>query len=93
MISPLLIRSARATDAGALARLAELDSRPLPAGDLLVAESDGELVAALSLATGERVADPFRRTADAVALLQARAAHNAPRSRARRWRLSAPAPA
>jgi hypothetical protein len=85
VISPLLIRSARAADAPALERLAALDSRPLPAGELLVAEAgDGALVAALSLVTGEHVADPFRRSADAVALLHARASQTAPRGRLRR---------
>ena len=70
----VLIRSARDSDARALARLAALDSSELPTGDLLVAEADGELVAALSLDTGERIADPFRPTADVVALLRLRAA-------------------
>jgi hypothetical protein len=69
----VLIRAARGSDGPALARLAALDSRALPAGDLLVAEADGELVAALAPETGERVADPFRRTADVVALLALRA--------------------
>lgn len=87
MISPLLIRSARAADGPPLAALAALDSRPLPAGELLLAEADdGSLVAALSLETGEHVADPFRRSADAVALLQARAAHASRPGRARRAR-------
>jgi hypothetical protein len=66
------IRAARGSDGPALARLAALDSRPLPAGDLLVAEADGELVAALDPASGHSVADPFRRTADLVALLALR---------------------
>ena len=52
---------------------AELDSRPVPAGELLVAESDDEMVAALSVETGARVADPFRHTADVVDLLAYRA--------------------
>jgi len=69
----VLIRAARGSDGPALRRLAELDSRELPAGELLVAETDDELVAALSVDTGERVADPFRRTADVVDLLQYRA--------------------
>jgi hypothetical protein len=68
----VLIRAARGSDGPALARLAALDSRPLPAGDLLVAEADGELVAALDPASGRSVADPFRRTADLVALLALR---------------------
>ena len=44
-----------------------------PTGDVLIAETDDELVAALSVDTGERVADPFRRTADVVDLLAYRA--------------------
>ena len=39
-------------------RLAELDSRPIPAGDLLIAETGDELVAALSLDTGAGIAEP-----------------------------------
>ena len=69
----VLIRAARGSDGPALRRLAALDSKDLPAGDLLVAETDHELVAALSLNTGERVADPFRPTADVVDLLAFRA--------------------
>jgi hypothetical protein len=38
-----------------------------------VAERDDEVVAALSMDTGDRVADPFRRTADVVDLLAFRA--------------------
>jgi hypothetical protein len=69
----VLIRAARGSDGPALRRLAELDSRPLPEGALLVAEADDEVVAALSVDTGARVADPFRRTADVVDLLAFRA--------------------
>ena len=69
----VLIRAARGSDGPALARLAALDSAPLPAGDLLVAEADGELVAARSLESGAVIADPFRPTADVVALLALRA--------------------
>jgi hypothetical protein len=69
----VVIRAARGSDGPTLRRLAALDSRELPTGDLLVAESDDEVVAALSVATGERVADPFRRTADVVDLLEYRA--------------------
>jgi hypothetical protein len=69
----VVIRAARGSDGPALRRLAELDSRELPAGDLLIAEADDEVVAALSVDTGERVADPFRRTADVVDLLAYRA--------------------
>ena len=69
----VVIRAARGSDGPTLRRLAALDSSELPAGDLLVAEADDEVVAALSLDTGERVADPFRPTADVVDLLEYRA--------------------
>jgi hypothetical protein len=70
----VVIRAARGSDGPALRRLAELDSREdVPAGELLIAERDDELVAALSVDTGERIADPFRRTADVVDLLAYRA--------------------
>jgi hypothetical protein len=39
-----------------------------------VAEVDGELVAAVSLTGDEAVANPFRHTADLVAMLEMRAA-------------------
>jgi hypothetical protein len=69
----VLIRAARGSDGPALARLAALDSAALPAGELLVAEADGELIAARSLADGFAIADPFRPAADVLALLALRA--------------------
>ncbi len=74
-LSPtVVIRAARGSDGPALRRLAELDSQDhVPAGDLLIAEADDEVVAALSLNTLERIADPFRPTADVVDLLEYRA--------------------
>ena len=67
----VVIRAARGSDGIALENLARMDSQRPPAGDVLVAEQDGELVAALA---GDRViADPFRPTADVVALLRVRA--------------------
>jgi hypothetical protein len=69
----LTIRPARADDAQALRRLAALDSRRVPAGDLLVGEADGELRAALAITTREVVADPFVPTRELVALLASRA--------------------
>lgn len=71
--SPITLRGAHAADAEALDRLAALDSRTLPAGDLLVAENDHGVVAAVSVQTLDAVADPFTRTADAVALLRRQA--------------------
>lgn len=69
----VLIRAARGSDGPALRRLAILDSSVVPAGGLLVAEADGELIAARSLTTGEAIADPFRPSADVLALLALRA--------------------
>jgi hypothetical protein len=69
----LTIRFANAADQAALDTLAQLDSRRLPAGPHLLAESDGRLVAALSTRDGDAIADPFTHSADAVALLRRRA--------------------
>jgi hypothetical protein len=71
----VLIRRAGPHDAAAVARLAALDSAAPPAGDVLVAIVGGEPWAALSLADGRAVADPFRPSAAAVELLRVRAAH------------------
>jgi hypothetical protein len=68
----VLIRAARGSDGVALGRLAALDSANVPAGELLVAETDGALVAAHAPATGATIADPFRHTAQVVELLQLR---------------------
>ena len=76
----VLIRAARGSDGPALEDLAALDSAPVPTGSLLLAESDGRLVAAIGSARGEAIADPFIPTADVVALLQLRSA-GATRSR------------
>ena len=66
----ITLRPAHIGDDASLDRLAALDSRRLPAGDLIVAESDGRIVAAVSEPTLEAVADPFVRTANAVTLLR-----------------------
>ena len=69
----IIIRRAGAADAPILARLAALDSAAQPGDDSLIAEIDGRPVAALDLADGRVVADPFARTADLVDLLRLRA--------------------
>ncbi len=69
----LTIRPARAEDLDALQQLALLDSRRLPAGELLVGEVDGRLRAAIDVVSREVVADPFVPTREIVALLAARA--------------------
>jgi len=70
----LLIRPARSSDGAALHRLAELDSARVPGGALLVAETDGALVAAHAPDTGATIADPFRHTAAVVEVLHLRGA-------------------
>src|SRR5215203_4478543 len=76
--SPVVMRAARGSDGRALARLAALDSKPAPRGDVLVAEVDGMIHAGLALDDGTVIADPFRRTADLVALLKLHAGEVTP---------------
>jgi hypothetical protein len=80
----LTIRSATAADDAALARLAELDSRTVPAHPLFVAEVGDQLIAAVSARDGAAIADPFTRSADAVEILRRRAAQVAGRREPRR---------
>jgi hypothetical protein len=68
----LTIRLATPEDALALGRLAELDSSAPLAGRVLLAEQDGMPIAAVALATGAVIADPFERSANAVRLLTLR---------------------
>jgi hypothetical protein len=68
----LTIRRADASDAGALFRLAALDSASPPTGDHLVAEVAGELWAAVEIDSGAVIADPFRPSAELVDLLRLR---------------------
>jgi hypothetical protein len=87
LLSSITIRPGYAEDDRALIRLAALDSAAgVPAAPLLLAEVDGHLSAALSLHDGSVIADPFRPTADLVALLRAHVAAltPAPRRRPRR---------
>jgi hypothetical protein len=71
--SPVTFRVAMPDDALALMRLTELDSaRPL-ACPILLAESFGRLVAAISIEDLRTIADPFEPTADLVHLLLVRA--------------------
>jgi hypothetical protein len=68
------LRLCRAADDRQLDRLAELAERPLPHGRLVVASVLGEIVAALPLAGGPALRDPFARTAHLLPLLELRAA-------------------
>src|SRR5690242_7764261 len=69
----VVIRRARPRDAGAIRDLEALDSRVLGDGTRLVAEHDGIVVAAISVADGTVAADPFESTANSAALLRVRA--------------------
>lgn len=69
----IVIRPARQDDEPALLRLAALDSHAALDDDVLLAAVDGEILAAMSLADGATIADPFRLTADLVELLRTRA--------------------
>ena len=71
---PVSIREATLADSAAVDALATLDSSRRPLGRLLVAEVDGEIVAALSIDGMRAIADPFRPTAELVELLELRAA-------------------
>ena len=87
----VVIRAARPDDGLALAALAVLDDTEPPIGEVLVAEVGGSIRAALPLDGSCAFADPFRRTADLVALLKARAAQLGTERRGRRLAWLTPA--
>ena len=70
----ITVRPAYADDATAIHRLAALDSSAVPASPMLLAEVDGELRAALSLADGSAIADPFHPSLGLIDLLRLHAA-------------------
>jgi hypothetical protein len=67
------IRRVTDDDADTLRRLAELDSRPQLRGRVVIAEDNRAPVAALANEDRGTVAEPFRRTGIALALLHIRA--------------------
>ena len=75
------IRKARSEDAVALAVLAERDSGETPDGDVVVAEVQGMILAAISLDDGKILSDPFSRTRELRNLLELRRAQLRRRSR------------
>jgi hypothetical protein len=75
----IAIRAATPDDDAALWRLAHRDSRPLPAGPLLIAIVGQEIVAAVSQETGEAIAEPFRPTRHIVMALRDLASVQRPR--------------
>jgi hypothetical protein len=69
----LIVRLAEPEDEAALRRLAALDSSRFPAGTLLVGEMGGGIQAAVPIAGGRAIANPFVRTAELVTMLELRA--------------------
>jgi hypothetical protein len=67
------LRLCRVADDPQLERLAELSERPMPHGRLVIAATRGQIVAALPLAGGTALRDPFARTAHLMPLLELRA--------------------
>jgi hypothetical protein len=72
--SEIVLRAALPTDAEALTLLADLVDRQVPPAPVLLATSDGDVVAAISTVSGDVVTDPFRATMDLVELLRLRSA-------------------
>jgi hypothetical protein len=70
---PITIRHSTGTDRVAVEELADLDGRPAPVGETLLAEVNGKPWAAVGVDDGAAVADPFLPTADVLWLLQIRA--------------------
>lgn len=68
------IRLARRDEDAALERLAQLSEHPVPSGRALVAEVDGQVRAALPLARGPMLVDPFHPSSEVRELLSLRAA-------------------
>jgi len=73
-LNELVLRPARVDDAVALRRLAQLDSKVEAPSEAMLAEVDGDVVAAVPMDGGAAIADPFRWTAVIVHLLRARVA-------------------
>src|SRR5437762_2218563 len=72
------LRLCSVNDDAAFERLAALEGRPVPTGRFVLAEVDGEIVAALPLNGGAPLADPFRQTTHLLPLLRLRAAQLEP---------------
>src|SRR5215203_3913588 len=76
-LDTVTIRQAGADDETALRRLAALDSTRVPDGPVLMAEIDGQPVAAISVLSGESFADPFVPTLELRRLLELRSRSSA----------------
>jgi len=73
MRGAVTIRRSTVADRAEVARLAALDSSKPIMGEVVLGFVDGGLAAAVGVADGRAVADPFEPTADLVELLRMRA--------------------
>lgn len=85
MDDTITIRHSTGGDRARIARLGALDGHPAPASEMLLAFVGGELRAALPLAGGNALADPFHRTTYLVDLLRLRAAGEKRRAPRNGW--------
>jgi len=83
------LRLADSADRGTLERLAGRDTAPILTGKILLAVVDGEARAAIAVAGGTVIADPFRHTAHLLDLLRIRRAQLRRSRRGRRVGLPA----
>ena len=70
MTEPITITHSSEADSQRVWRLAALDDRRAPVGPALLAYVDGELRAAVGLADGRVIADPFHPSAELVEILR-----------------------
>jgi hypothetical protein len=73
MTEPITIRHSTDGDRMRVLELAQLDGRPAPTGEMLLAEIAGRLWAAVGIEDGAAVADPFEPAGEVEWLLQMRA--------------------
>jgi hypothetical protein len=84
MGEPITIKLSTDADRQRLLDLAELDGRHSPHGDVLLAEVNGRLLAAIGM-DGAVIADPFERTGAVVRLLRAQVSGERQRPQRRGW--------
>jgi hypothetical protein len=83
---PVFLRLCRTHDDPALERLAQLEGTSVRPGRYVIAEVDGTIVAAQPLDGSAPIADPFRKTAQVLPLLQLRVEQlTGPTGRNPRW--------
>jgi hypothetical protein len=68
----MTIRAATSADTAAVTRLAASTRRPRPRGPVLLAEHNGEMLAAIAVSSGAVLADPGTPVADVVRSLRRR---------------------